>query len=63
MDLERHYNQMTQPRYRHHPLNFSKLNINSFQSYPPGPGPGHALVKVHVKFQVQNKLKIEVSES
>ena len=38
-DLERHYNQMSHPP-THHPLNFSKLKISSFQSYPPGSGPG-----------------------
>ena len=41
-DLERHYNQWSNvpPTHRHPPENFSKLKISSFQSYPPGSGPG-----------------------
>ena len=30
------------------PLNFSKMNINNFQSYPPGSGPGNVQVSVAV---------------
>ena len=40
-DLERHYNQMSPthpPTHPPPPLNFSKLKISSFQSYPLGSG-------------------------